>query len=191
MRGYSTMAGLGSLESLLNQRMSPEINTHDDEEQEDFFVPTYLQSSTYMNRLESAHIAKQEDRSEPQRHKLTTTDTAYSTPTPSSLPAGSHRGIRHQVVERTPPNEDEDPLPPLPSRWDRSEMWTGLDVSSDGRDVRFAHSKAQQDRDRERERERDRDRDHEAFAIRANHYMPPQCGIYYYEVLVTSARPDE
>ena len=187
------MNGIGSLESVMNQRLLANISDSDDDEgQDEFFVPTYLQSSTYMHRLENAHNANQEAaRKESQRTKIPGTDNTYSTVQPTPLLTGSHRGMRHQVIERAPPHEEGDPLPLLPSRWNKGDSWGNLVVTTEGRIVRSVNSKAQQDRDRERERERDRDRDHEASAIRANHYMPPQCGIYYYEISIMSARPDE
>jgi len=52
-------------------------------------------------------------------------------------------------------------------------------VLSDGQEVKFTGVKSPADRE------------HEACAIRADHPMPPQCGIYYFEVTIISRRREE
>ncbi|KZW01983.1 SPRY-domain-containing protein [Exidia glandulosa HHB12029] len=64
------------------------------------------------------------------------------------------------------------PLPreqtmPLPTRWSDADRLPQLTVSADGRDLTFHGPTGTVD---------------EAAAARANHPIPPACGIYYYEV---------
>ena len=145
-----------------------------------FFVPSYLASSTYVQKLREAHRsrlkAQQESKRPVSNGKTQTTPTFPQQP----LPSGSHRGLSHNVVERPPAFEDDDDtMPPLPTRWNRDDMWTGIDVLSDGLSVKFTGPKNAHERE------------HEASAVRADHYMPPQCGIYYFEVCILFAKRDE
>jgi Ran-binding protein 9/10 len=91
----------------------------------------------------------------------------------------SHRGLTHDIIERMPvgagvgPAGVEEVVMPLPSRWNEADKFAGLELLSDGLEVRFsgigkpgAHE--------------------EAAAVRADHPMPRQSGIYYFEVTVLS-----
>ena len=82
------------------------------------------------------------------------------------------------LIEKIPPSEDET-LAPLPSKWNSQDKFGGIEVMSDGQEVKLTGPKP------------DRDRDHEACAIRADHPMPPQCGIYYFEVTIISKKREE
>lgn len=146
--------------------------------QDRFFVPSYLASSNYVQKLEEAHKLKANSSRDP---KHSTTDGSSSNGTgfsAANLPPGSHRGLSHTVVER-PPFDDDDALAPLPTRWNKSDMWGGLDLQPDGLGVKYLGPKGYHERD------------HEACAVRANHHMPPQCGIYYYEVHILAGKRDE
>ncbi|CCL99950.1 uncharacterized protein FIBRA_01975 [Fibroporia radiculosa] len=56
----------------------------------------------------------------------------------------------------------------LPTRWSEHDRAPQLSVSADGRELTFTGHSFTGDRD--------------AAAARANHWIPPACGIYYYEV---------
>lgn len=107
--------------------------------------------------------------------------------------APSHRGMTYDIIERPPFFDDDDddddndndndmrrpdhdtPMP-LPSRWSDSERHLGLDLSNGGLETRYMGPGSKNDQ--------------EAASIRADHPMPPQCGIYYFEITVLS-KPKE
>ena len=141
---------------------------------EALLTPTYLRASRYMERLAEAHQARlAAQRDAPQSH----TPNGGSLSTSSSSAnlhkmAMSHRGMTYDIIEKEPA-VDMNGLTPLPSRWSERDKFSGLELHPDGFDVRFMGQGRSQE-------------PIEAAAIRADHFMPPQCGIYYYEVLVTS-----
>ncbi len=134
-----------------------------------------------MWKLEDAHRAKVSAHREgptassSQSGPLSTSGSSINLHTKA---APSYRGITYDVIEKAPPLEDE-ALSPLPSRWNTQDKFGGLEVLSDGQEVKFTGAKSPADRD------------HEACSIRADHFMPPQCGIYYFEVTIISRRREE
>lgn len=151
----------------------------DQESSDRFFIPSYLESSTYMKKLEEAHHARLQAKKESKRSgkgNQTSNGTGFAS---NSLPSGSHRGMSHTVIERPAAFTDKDALAPLPTRWNRDEMSGDLELHTDGLGVKFPESKLHQDRELE------------SCGIRADNYMPPQCGIYYYEVQILAGRRDE
>ncbi|TQV90363.1 hypothetical protein V2A60_004264 [Cordyceps javanica] len=147
-----------------------------DDGEDRFFIPSYLQSSTYIHKLQEAHRSRTTSRREQKRNGIMPSSNGFSS---DLLPAGSHRGLSHTVVERGAMSEDRDGLSPLPTRWNKSDMSGGLDLHSDGLGVKYVEIKGHLDRE------------HEACGIRADHHMPLQCGIYYFEVQILSGRRDE
>lgn len=147
-------------------------------EEDRFFVPSYLEGSTYVHQLEQAHLVKVQAQREQERESNGDSSGKLDSKTPP-LPQGSHMGMAHSVVERPPPFEEDDSLAPLPVRWNRDDLWGGIEVQPDGLSVKFIGQKNHHERD------------HEASAVRADHYMPPQCGLYYYEVQIMSAKRNE
>jgi hypothetical protein len=141
------------------------------------FVPTYLKNSKHVRKLQEAHDLKMKA----QREALSTQSGSLSSSASSaSLHAKVnpiHRGITWDVIEKSLPIED-DSVASLPTRWNSSDKSGNLEVLSDGQEVKFTGSKST-------------DRDHEAAAIRADHYMPPQCGLYYFEVTILSRKREE
>ncbi|KAL8392248.1 hypothetical protein RB595_002445 [Gaeumannomyces hyphopodioides] len=100
----------------------------------------------------------------------------------AKLAAASHRGVAFDVAEKLPGGlEAETPVTPLPTRWNKDDKWGGLEVLADGLEVKLTGPKGPNDRER----------DHEACSIRADHYMPHECGIYYYEVTILASKRDE
>lgn len=146
-----------------------------------FFIPSYLKGSKYVQKLEEVHKAKviaHRDGHSTQSSQPGSLSTSASSVNLHSKMVPSHRGITYDVIEKAPIMEDE-LLPPLPSKWNSQDKHIGVEVLSEGQEVKFTGSKS------------DRDRDHEASAIRADHAMPSQCGIYYYEVTIMSRKREE
>lgn len=142
-----------------------------------FFVPSYLEGYTYMQMLQEVHKAKLRAQKDSKR---STDNGAAGSVTPfaqSPLPPGAHRGLAHNVVERTPASDDDTTLAPLPTKWNKYDVWTGIDFQSDDLSVKYVAPKNHHD--------------HEASAVRADHYMPPQCGLYYFEVHILQGKRDE
>lgn len=153
----------------------PASTTADDDR---FFVPSYLRGSTYVQKLEEAYNKKLEAQKEVKRSKGNGQDINTTGLSTTPLPAGAHRGMLHTVLERAP-FEDGDSLAPLPRHWNTADMWTSIEVMPNMLGLKFLGPKNHHDRE------------HEASAIRADHFMPPQCGIYYYEVHIISGKQDE
>ncbi|CAG7917347.1 unnamed protein product [Penicillium olsonii] len=132
-----------------------------------FLSPSYLRNSRYLSRLETAHRAKLTRESNP---------PLSASPSNAHLPriAPSHRGMTYDIIEKELPATDV--LSPLPSQWSSADKFTGLELSNDSLDVRYTGPVHKHD--------------HEAAALRADHPMPPQCGIYYFEVKIES-KPKE
>ena len=139
-----------------------------------FIRPSYLRGTRYLEKLEAVYSTKIAG----QRDAV----AAQSTSTPASLSASSssvslhrmapsHRGMTYDIVENHPA-WDDDTVPPLPSKWADVDRCGGLEVFSDGQDIRYLPGL--------------KTHDHEAAAARTDFPMPPQCGIYYYEVTLLS-----
>jgi hypothetical protein len=80
--------------------------------------------------------------------------------------------MAHDIIERAPaPTFLDASPPPLPSKWNESDKFPGLEITSDGLEVKFTGMAKASD---------------EAAAVRADHPMPRACGIYYYEVTILS-----
>jgi hypothetical protein len=146
-----------------------------------FFIPSYLKGSKYVQNLEEAQKAKilaHKDGPSNQSSQPGSLSTSASSINLHAKMTPSHRGMTYDLIEKAPPLEDE-ALAPLPARWNNQDKYGGLEVMSDGQEVKFAGLKSPSDRD------------HEACAIRADHPMPPQCGIYYFEVTIISRKREE
>lgn len=137
------------------------------------FTPSYLRDSRYVEELAEAHkarVAAHRDGMLANHSNGGSLSTSSSSANLHKL-APSHRGMTYDIVENHPPIDDDEPRP-LPSRWNDADKFTGLEVQGDGLEVRFTGPS--------------KTHEHEAAAVRANHPMPPECGIYYYEVTVIS-----
>ncbi|TGO30833.1 hypothetical protein BPAE_0003g01180 [Botrytis paeoniae] len=145
-----------------------------------FFVPSYLRGSKYVQKLEEAHKAKvlaHRDGSAPSSQPSSLSTSASSVNLHAKM-VPSHRGRPYDLVEKTPLIEDET-LSPLPSKWSTTDKFGALEVTSDGFEVKLTGPKSMNDRD------------NEASAIRSDHPMPPQCGIYYFEVTILSRKRED
>lgn len=143
--------------------------------------PSYLRGSHYLTRLEQQAREKaltQREKGAEVKNGAASTVLQGGKPAPSQ----SYMGIAHEVVERTPSqHEEEDAVEPLPTRWGagKEDKASGLEVLSDGLEVKYTGARSPTERD------------HEACAIRADHTMPAQCGLYYFEVTILSKRHTE
>lgn len=138
-----------------------------------FFRPSYLRDSKYMERLEVAHKAKVAAQREASSAHSSAPGSLSTSSSSVSLHrmAPSHRGMTYEIVEHQP-LVDDDGLTPLPSKWAEADKYGGLEIAGDGLEVRYTGLS--------------KTHEHEAAATRADHPMPPQCGIYYYEVTIVA-----
>ncbi|GKT99764.1 spry protein [Fusarium langsethiae] len=148
-------------------------------DEDNFFIPSYLENSTYVQKLQEAHKAKVQARETTRASANGVSHGSTTSYNQHPLPPGSHRGMSHTVIERPPVVEENDDLAPLPTRWNKEDQMNGIEIQHDGLIVKHVGPKNQHDRD------------HEACAARADHYMPPQCGIYYFEVQILSAKRED
>lgn len=145
-----------------------------------FFIPSYLKRSKYVQKLEEAHKAKvlaHRDGSV-QSSQPNSLSTSASSINPHTKMVPSHRSRPYDLVEKSPLIEDET-LPPLPTKWNTNDKFGSLEIMSDGLEVKLIGPKTLNDRD------------FEACAIRSDHPMPRQCGIYYFEVTILSRKREE
>lgn len=145
-----------------------------------FFVPSYLKGTNYIQKLEEVYQAQAA-----QRELQSTTasganpQNGHSTASGSKQTPVSHMGMKIDVVERAPTTEYEGVVAPLPSKWNKDDKQNNLEVTGDGQEVKYSSSRGT------------KDQDHEVCSIRADHAMPNQAGIYYFEVSILSRRRDE
>ncbi|CAK7236375.1 hypothetical protein SBRCBS47491_009616 [Sporothrix bragantina] len=81
---------------------------------------------------------------------------------------------------------DDEAIAPLPSRWATDDKAPALDVLSDGLSVKLSSSRAN-----DHSQHSGSSTAQEASSVRADHYMPPQCGIYYFEATILSKKREE
>ena len=141
------------------------------------FTPSYLRNSRYTERLAEAQKAKaaaQRDAASTHSSNPGSLSTSSSSVNLHKM-APSHRGMTYDIIEKEVPSED-DGLTPLPSKWNEMDRNVGIEVQGDGLEVRFVGP--------------GKSHEHEAAAVRADHPMSPQCGIYYYEITIISKGKD-
>ncbi|KAI0107157.1 ran-binding protein [Nemania sp. FL0031] len=149
------------------------------QENTDFFTPSYLRGSNYMTKLGEVHRAKQAQK---ENHQPSTGVLPALSPDSSlsSKAPASHHGITYDVIERGPTFEHTSAVPPLPTRWNKDDKSGALEVSANGLEVKYNPALRTT-----------REQDHEICGIRADHPMPSQAGIYYFEVTLLPKRRDE
>lgn len=147
------------------------------EEHLPFFTPSYLTRSRHVERLrmsweEHVRDLREHAASQPALAPKPPLSARSSNTNLSKLHSSHHRpGVVQDVIERIPPPTEEDKSHPLPSRWSDDDHMAGLEVIGDGNEVRFSGVAKGE---------------HEAASIRADHPMPKEVGMYYYEVTVLS-----
>ncbi|KAL2758711.1 hypothetical protein ACRALDRAFT_1061838 [Sodiomyces alcalophilus JCM 7366] len=145
-----------------------------------FFTPSYLRGSAFMERLIEAHRAEMRTKKETHGQGRRVGNLSRSTSSAKLHDRHpSHRGLSYDVVEKPPPIDQDKLVSPLPSRWNNDDKHGALELSSDGMEVKCLGPKGQSERERE------------AYAIRADHYIPPQCGLYYYEVTILAGKKED
>jgi hypothetical protein len=154
-----------------------------------FLSPSYLRGTVYMDRLEEQHKRRLQALRDSHQHSHAQGRSSSSLPLHTSgvklQQPPSHRGMTLDVVEKPPKfllvEDDDDSIhvSPLPSRWNKDDKHAALDVVGDGYDVKYIGPKSSAEKD------------HEACAIRADHWMPGQCGVYYFEVTIISRKHAE
>jgi len=82
--------------------------------------------------------------------------------------SSSYRGVAFDVVEK-PLKAQEEATKPLPSRWSHSDKAHGLELLSEGLEVKSTELQKHND---------------DAASVRADAPVPKECGIYYYEITV-------
>ena len=149
---------------------------HDDHQP--YATPEYLRRSRHVRRLKRlwyAHMDELEDASRMSPPESPVLVTKASNSKMHALHA-HHRPAVQDVIERIPPPKEEDRSHPLPSRWNEDDKMNGLEIlSSEGLEVRFSGVTKTPD---------------EAASIRADHPMPKECGLYYFEVTILSRGKD-
>jgi hypothetical protein len=181
--GTNSWAGAGRLPSS-SRAFAAFTNGHGHEGagvQTEFFIPSYLQGSKHMQRLEAvfkAKLAARKDASSAQSSQPGSLSKSSSVANLHTKPPPSHRGMTFDVIEKAPPLAD-DGLAPLPSRWNTHDKNASLEVQGEGLEVKYTGIRASSERD------------HEASSIRTDHPIPPQCGIYYFEVTILSRKQPE
>jgi Ran-binding protein 9/10 len=145
-----------------------------------FFIPSYLKGLRHAERLEEAHkaslAAARDARSAHSSNAGSLSTSSSSINLHKMVP--THRGLASEVIERAPPTPiyPEDAPAPLPSRWNDNDKFSGLDLMNGGLELKYNGVP--------------KPNDSEAAAVRADHPMPRECGIYYYEVTVVSKSKD-
>ena len=147
--------------------------TYPNSESYGFFTPTYLNGSVYMERLEAAHKAKVAARRDGNSALSSHPGPLSTSSSSASLHklAPSHRGMTYEIIERIPPSEN-DSVSPLPSKWGEVDKHGGLEITAEGMEVKYVGLTKLHE--------------HEAVAARADQPMPPECGLYYFEVTIIS-----
>ena len=157
-----------------------------------FLAPSYLRESSYLQELEQRHKARVLAELDGNAPKAGPQSSSSSSSLPSRLPSNgssshlpaigtkvsgsAHRGVAYDLVEKPMVlADDDDILTPLPSKWNKDDKEAALEVLGDGYEVRHTGRATS---------------DHEASAIRADHYMSPACGVYYFEITVLNTRSD-
>ncbi|KAL9132239.1 MAG: hypothetical protein Q9217_000043 [Psora testacea] len=142
-----------------------------------FFIPSYLRGSKYTEDLEASHkanLASQKEEPPPPRSghgSLSRSSSGMNLPKMQA----SHRGMAYEIIEHQPAVVETGPGP-LPSKWVEVDKHNSIEIAGDGQQIRYIGSPKLPD--------------HEAAAARTDHPMPPQCGIYYYEVFIESKGKD-
>lgn len=170
----ATLDTLTGIDPAIGARPEPMATTNNaSSSTSNFPRPSYLEGSHYLARLEQQ--TQQRAISQWESNGVQTTNGH------NGIKSESYLGISRDVVERPPVQEDDDSIDPLPTRWGTSkeDKAAGLEVMADGLEVKFTGPKNRQERD------------HDACAIRADHPMPLQCGLYYFEITILSQKHNE
>jgi Ran-binding protein 9/10 len=147
-----------------------------------FVLPSYLRHSRHVQRLKKAweaHVHELREalkRNPVQIQPSLSASSSHVNLSKVNAQSSYRTPIQDVVFERIPPHIEEERSRPLPTRWNEDDRMTGLEVVGDGDEVRFnIQTKASTD---------------EAASVRADHPMPREAGLYYFEVTVLSKFKD-
>ena len=142
-----------------------------------FFTPSYLKGSKYMSQLAASHKVKAAAASQKESSSSSNPPSLSSSSSHVNLPrmAPSHRGMTYDIIEN-PTTKDENVVRPLPSAWNEADKYALLDIHGDGLELRYQGQTLKNGQ--------------EAATARANHPIPPQCGLYYFEITVLGKPKD-
>ncbi|TWU72496.1 hypothetical protein ED733_001840 [Metarhizium rileyi] len=150
---------------------------------EPFFVPSYLYGSSYVRRLEAAHKARRQARSEALKDHNREMASGLSRGQPGvkifPTPISGMPGSSHTHLERLAWPKFDEEFMPLPSQWNKADSGGSIEFLATGRALKFIGSRNHSERD------------HEAAAVRADHPMPAECGLYYYEAHIIYGKRDD
>ena len=136
------------------------------------WIPAYLERTRYAQKLRDAYSAqKRSIRDNGNNSGLTGSIWNRSS---NARIAPSHRGMTYDIIESNPPQEER--LTPLPSRLSSTDKSQGLDLLSEGTEVRYNGITGKVDL--------------EAASVRSDYPMSPQVGIYYYEITIRQKSKD-
>ncbi|KAK7520457.1 ran-binding protein [Phyllosticta citriasiana] len=134
-----------------------------------FFVPSYLEGSRYAERIAEAHSARMSAQRDAKSSDTRSLSRSSSSANLQKM-VPSYRGMTHDIIERAPPVSYLDERErSWPTRWSDDDKAVGLELLRDGLEVKCGTQSKTHD---------------EALSVRADHPMPRQSGIYYYEVTV-------
>lgn len=150
--------------------------------QDGFFIPSYLSDTAYATKLRDAHQARLKSRRPTTPRDGQPTAVLPSDPptngTVRSKPLPQAESDPFDIIERTATRDSSRAVPPLPSQWSKTDKFTsGIDVMNEGLEVRYSSNR--------------HGTEYEAASVRADHAIPPECGIYYFEVTITYGKRDE
>ncbi|KAG9986504.1 SPRY-domain-containing protein, partial [Aureobasidium melanogenum] len=135
-----------------------------------FIRPSYLRNSRHLERLEKHHNLELAEFEELRRHPQTASSSQdLSANIGSATIHRSRKDIIQDYIARNPLRSNGPKK--LPTSWSDIDKWPGLELSAGGTEVKFTGSTKTSD---------------EAAAIRSDHPMPKEVGIYYFEVTVLS-----
>ncbi|KAK9246291.1 CTLH/CRA C-terminal to lish motif domain-containing protein [Lipomyces tetrasporus] len=163
----------------------------------EYFVPKYLASTCYADCVANSAVAAQlaskraaqatgspglsaaSSRStfglfdgQTTPHLYSYSDLSKHSPLPPGLP-----GFQAYDLQESSLASAEDVPPHLPSCWSPEGVSQSMEIFGDMLEVKFAGPPA-------------KGNEQEAAAVRANHPIPPQCGLFYFEVEVMSRGKD-
>jgi hypothetical protein len=85
--------------------------------------------------------------------------------------------VAFDIVEKSTAQGEEDHVfGPLPSRLNKDDKDSHVEILAGGYEARYTGTPGT---------------DHEAAAVRADQYISPACGVYYFEMTVLNGRRDK
>lgn len=170
-----TMYGSGS-----GHRRGPSFSSQprgtsgaDETSMDECWMPAYLEKTRYAKKLRDAQDARKRNLRDQDVSNTGLIGSIWNRPSNARI-APSHRGMTYDIIESNPPHEDD--ITPLPSRLSATDKSQGLDISSDGLEVRYNGVTGKVDL--------------EAASVRSDYPMSPQVGIYYYEITIRQKSKD-